>query len=1302
MVGQGRPISCIAFRNHSVAHHQRARFGRLISCAVAVVLFSLALLRPAGAEETTARLRLAWGGGETKQLWTGRITIEGAQLSDLQPLGVELDAPVGLRIEGEQIVVAPYVRRGFDGCDVTVHADDAATVRVELRAGQSPHPTIVEAPLRQLIREQLRHPFDDSGSFFLAHRSPGDKLKVILDRDHLVFDPEETWTLRIEPDLKEELSREPVQLDIQLRAAGEKKVLWQAGLQVTSEEDGRLEFELECPAQEGAYRLTIFARTQEGFTTRFVPGRHAKELASRELEFVVVDPSAKLPVLTDAWKRVLAIDPANPSWWRRLPTWAQAARFSSKAAGAVGNIRPMVRAIEDGDIVELPPSPTVVDPYWQSYTLPVRTTGIPHIVELQYPLDLEQHLEISVIEPNAAGLVMKIGGGSALSNGGKLASSNEKMGTHRLMFWPRTRSPQLLIVNRHSKLPAQFGKIVLSRHDPNAEALPDTQPILTNGRVVAGYISQPSFTEIFGAEEMLDPKSGLSVQSWSAFLEGATRLAQYLRYSGQNTVLLSVAADGSALYPSKVINPSPRYDTGLLASSGQDPLRKDVLEMLLRIFDREGIHIVPTVRLTAPLPAIERLRQNHDEQLAGAVCIGPEGATWQRTHPDAEDLTPRYNLLNQRVQTELKELVAELPHRYGKHSAFAGVAVQVSGNGYGMLPGLAWGLDDSTISLFTQETGVSLTGQGPLRFQDRAQQLQGVQREPWTSWRTERLTQFYSQLSKHLQAERSDLQLYLTTEDLFAGATLQQQVRQSLATPIRLSQVLLDHGIDLARLNEVPGITALPPHRLATTDSLQDRAHDLRINSASDQGELISIDARTASLFHHTTSRNSLPSFDQQSPFGADRTLITLSSQAELAGTAKRRHLIKALAQGDVYAIVEGGEFLPLTHQAATSELLRTLQRLPGPETPMRTRSKQPVVLRIYRSENTTTLAMMNESPWPITVKLPLKTSELCGWKKLSKTKNEVAKSGRLTEESHEWPIELDPYDLQAWQFESATVRAGEIGFTLPEVVFDTLKQRIEEIESRTSHLDIERRYPQLQNPGFELEEAGVRLVGWQPRVGSVGKVEVETNEPRAGTRAIRLQSEDGIGVAVQSHLFPMPETGQLVVSAYVKGEQVSPEARLYITIEGSHGGQAYRRYTTLGSEGELEKEWTRYEFPINDIPIGSADQMRVMFHLTGDASVLIDDVEMHDLRFDKTRRGALVKRVYAAKTALDNGQIIDCLRLVDEYWSQYLVEYVPPIENEAVQIAKQPPSPKTELETEKEEPGIGDRVRGWIPRVWR
>jgi hypothetical protein len=75
------------------------------------------------------------------------------------------------------------------------------------------------------------------------------------------------------------------------------------------------------------------------------------------------------------------------------------------------------------------------------------------------------------------------------------------------------------------------------------------------------------------------------------------------------------------------------------------------------------------------------------------------------------------------------------------------------------------------------------------------------------------------------------------------------------------------------------------------------------------------------------------------------------------------------------------------------------------------------------------------------------------------------------------------------------------------------------------------------------------------------------------------------------------------------------------------------------------------------------------------------------------------VKRVFAAKTALADDQVVDCLRLLDEYGPRYLVEYVPPIVREPT-VAKQPIA--AEETTTDGKSKMGGRLRGFIPRIFR
>ncbi len=48
-------------------------------------------------------------------------------------------------------------------------------------------------------------------------------------------------------------------------------------------------------------------------------------------------------------------------------------------------------------------------PPGQASPLPIRSVGKPHLLEVSYPSDVSQDLAISIVEPNAAGMVVPIG-----------------------------------------------------------------------------------------------------------------------------------------------------------------------------------------------------------------------------------------------------------------------------------------------------------------------------------------------------------------------------------------------------------------------------------------------------------------------------------------------------------------------------------------------------------------------------------------------------------------------------------------------------------------------------------------------------------------------------------------------------------------------------------------------------------------------------------------------------------------------------------------------------------------------------
>ena len=114
----------------------------------------------------------------------------------------------------------------------------------------------------------------------------------------------------------------------------------------------------------------------------------------------------------------------------------------------------------------------------------------------------------------------------------------------------------------------------------------------------------------------------------------------------------------------------------------------------------------------------------------------------------------------------------------------------------------------------------------------------------------------------------------------------------------------------------------------------------------------------------------------------------------------------------------------------------------------------------------------------------------------------------------------------------------------------------------------------------------------------------MDANTRHMGSQSLHLVSQDAVGVAAQSNLFPMPATGQLVLRVYVHAKQVEEQARFYIALEDDRDGQTYRQYTTLDKAAlaGAEQGWSWYEFGVNDVPLGSERKMRFSFIWLGQA----------------------------------------------------------------------------------------------------
>src|SRR5205814_1092185 len=158
-------------------------------------------------------------------------------------------------------------------------------------------------------------------------------------------------------------------------------------------------------------------------------------------------------------------------------------------------------------------------------------------------------------EPNAAGQVQPIGLDSGVIVPREATTEPKTWAKHRLVIWPRTKTPVLLLTNRTENGPAYFGKIRVLSGPAHLPALDPIRSPANNERLFVANWQRPLIPENFSANEQIDQWSGRTLDDWQTFYEAASRMIEYVRYSGFNAVSIPVLADGSTLYPSDYLQP---------------------------------------------------------------------------------------------------------------------------------------------------------------------------------------------------------------------------------------------------------------------------------------------------------------------------------------------------------------------------------------------------------------------------------------------------------------------------------------------------------------------------------------------------------------------------------------------------------------------------------------------------------------------------------------------------------------------------------------------------------------------------
>ena len=179
--------------------------------------------------------------------------------------------------------------------------------------------------------------------------------------------------------------------------------------------------------------------------------------------------------------------------------------------------------------------------------------------------------------------------------------------------------------------------------------------------------------------------------------------------------------------------------------------------------------------------------------------------------------------------------------------------------------------------------------------------------------------------------------------------------------------------------------------------------------------------------------------------------------------------------------------------------------------------------------------------------------------------------------------------------------------------------------------------------------------------------IQADKAERHGGGQAAHISSNGPIACLV-SRSFEPPTTGRVSMSVWLYVADVGRQPPLRpVALEGKLDGRDYYRFApwatqALGTSAvPLRSQWAQYVFQVDDLPLQGLSQLHVRFDLMGQGDVWIDDVQLFDLAFNETELRHLGRAHFAlADVTLKNGQVGDCMKLLDSYWPRFLVQHVP------------------------------------------
>ena len=1286
MNGQGSPDS----------ERTESRRGRTLPCFRAIIA-SLILLcamtaharaqNGVGDDRIDMRLQIAWGRGEPR-LWRGWIGVESGELSDLRLLGLNADQPGSFIAEGSRIRIEPRFPTHYSGLEVSVSAPRNASLEIVLTPDLKTNERhTVSIPLVALMSEGRSDEFGNNHLMRIA-RVEGDSLRIRLNHDSMVFSPDEPLLLDIDPHLLNVKAGTTLRARLRLRRVDTQRReltdlltewnptqpnaqdLWTRTESVRVDGNGDIaplpNIEVPVPQEEGVYNLIV------DLGHRLQLGTFAK----RSLQFVVIDPGRNRAANPRESVLVTEFNPADPRWLERLTQIPQLP-VPLTQRGPWSNDEPEVTHAQGRTWTQLG------EEKWVAYSLPVSEPGMPHVLDLELPAGIGQDVGISIMDGEHATVSVDSGvsiGDPDLTLPGVSLPTNTVH--HRLVFWPTTSSPKLVIANQRTQGKVQFGRIRIESW-PDGLPEPDRKNSRPNSRQRIASIDGHLLRSIFLAKNPWNADTRVSFDDWLTFYQAAIRLIDYLHYAGYDGAKISIASDGSSLFPSTLLNPTPYHDRGIFSGLGQDPWRKDVVEMLLRLFDRENLQLIPSIEFTTPLPVLEaRLAEGRTvaEGIELIDIYGRPGADLQRQQ---NGQAPYYNVLDVRVRDAISQAVSEIVDRYEQHPSFRGLAINLSSVGYTHLPDSEWGFDSRSVATFLKDRQRGeLQQPGVVRRLQQALSRQETTTltKAWLDWRAQQVTSLYESMATIVRRNNPDHTLYLCLSQLAETSPWQRHLRPTLPRRATAAQAMLELGIDARKLANVQNVRLLRPQRFAPISRLAREAVNYE-SRAADVQEYFDSGGASCAQFDFDRLLTPLADFAGKGPPLPDPEGI-IRSTLSFVGPAARQPFARSLSMMDDRHMFVGGVAFPMGEEAAVRSFFDVYRQLPDRPFATVDVTSDPLVLRQSMGPNDAWIYCVNSSPWSVDTNIRWKMPTDCNVTILGAKDAGIQK---LYEQS-EVNLTVEPYGLIAIRFSDPKI--SELGCRCrirDRQVNTQLSLQLSQIVSRQEQILREHEPVELvRDAGFE-STVGAEDSPWRP-VATKGLVESDRQFKASGESSLHLRCE-GDPALVVSNDFPAPPTGRLELRMKVR--TTAKSAPLVVQLQSSD--RWYQPIRTF-DDREFTGEFRSVSLKFPNIPQDPNLRLRLQFELAAPGEVWLDDIQTYDKWFDKDEHTVLQQILHTAFSQRNNDQLGACYETLGGYWPRFLLRYVPP-----VAVAELPNSAPPAPRPAKQQRRFMDRLQRYL-----